>query len=88
MVDLYRADERIATLGEQDALNGLDVLPGFTCDVSAVFGHRLRRSALARSNPKRERRLPRVRPLHLPCHSSCLWYLRFRLGHPRGDTPR
>ncbi len=37
-VDVYRADEPIATLGEQDALDGLDVLPGFTCDVSAVFG--------------------------------------------------
>ncbi len=37
-VDVYRPDEEIATLGEQDALDGLDVLPGFTCDVSAVFG--------------------------------------------------
>ena len=37
-VDVYRPDEEIVTLGEQDALDGLDVLPGFTCDVSAVFG--------------------------------------------------
>ena len=37
-VDVYRPDEEIATLGEQDSLDGLDVLPGFTCDVSAVFG--------------------------------------------------
>ncbi len=37
-VDVYRLDEEIATLGEQDALDGLDVLPGFTCDLSAVFG--------------------------------------------------
>ena len=37
-VDVYRLDEEIATLGEQDAFDGLDVLPGFTCDVSAVFG--------------------------------------------------
>ena len=37
-VDVYRPDEEIATLGERDSLDGLDVLPGFTCDVSAVFG--------------------------------------------------
>ena len=37
-VDVYRPTEPIATLGEQDAIDGLDVLPGFTCDVSAVFG--------------------------------------------------
>ena len=36
-VDVYRPDEPIATLGEQDSLNGLDVLPGFNCEVSAVF---------------------------------------------------
>ena len=37
-VDVYRPDREIATLGEQDALDGLDVLPGFTCEVRAVFG--------------------------------------------------
>ena len=37
-VDVYRPGDEIATLGGQDALDGLDVLPGFTCDVSAVFG--------------------------------------------------
>ncbi|MCY3881363.1 MAG: Uma2 family endonuclease [Chloroflexi bacterium] len=37
-VDVYRPDEPIATLGEEDSLDGLDVLPGFACDVSAVFG--------------------------------------------------
>ena len=37
-VDVYRPDGEIATLGEQDILDGLDVLPGFTCNVSAVFG--------------------------------------------------
>ena len=37
-VDVYRPDEPIATLGEQDSLDGLDVLPGFACEVSAVFG--------------------------------------------------
>ncbi len=39
-VDVYRPDQSIATLGEQDSLDGLHVLPGFTCDVSAVFGPR------------------------------------------------
>ncbi len=37
-VDVYGPAEEIATLGEQDTLDGLDVLPGFSCDVSAVFG--------------------------------------------------
>ncbi len=37
-VDVYRADGDAATLSETDALDGLDVLPGFTCGVSAVFG--------------------------------------------------
>ena len=37
-VDVYRPGQAIATLGEQDALDGLEVLPGFACSVSAVFG--------------------------------------------------
>ena len=37
-VDVYRPDGEVVTLGEQDALDGLDVLPSFTCAVSAVFG--------------------------------------------------
>ena len=37
-IDVYQPDGEIATLGEQDSLDGLDVLPGFTCDVSTVFG--------------------------------------------------
>ncbi len=37
-VDVYQTDGDAATLGEQDSLDGLDVLPGFTCAVSAVFG--------------------------------------------------
>ena len=37
-IDAYRPDEPIGTLGEQDALDGLDVLPGFTCELSSVFG--------------------------------------------------
>ncbi len=37
-VDVHRPDEAVATLGYEDALDGLDALPGFTCEVSAVFG--------------------------------------------------
>ena len=37
-VEVYRPDGDAATLSESDALDGLDVLPGFTCAVSAVFG--------------------------------------------------
>ena len=37
-VDVYRPDDPVATLSEGDALDGLDVLQGFTCAVSAVFG--------------------------------------------------
>ena len=39
-VDVHRPDEAVATLGDEDALDGLDALPGFTCEVSAVFGPR------------------------------------------------
>ncbi|MXX18023.1 MAG: Uma2 family endonuclease [Dehalococcoidia bacterium] len=39
-VDVYRPDGEIATLGEQDALDGQDVLSGFTCEVSAIFPRR------------------------------------------------
>ncbi len=35
-VDVYRPDDA-ATLGADDALDGGDVLPGFSCAVSAVF---------------------------------------------------
>ena len=37
-VDVYRAGERTFTLGESDTLDGLDVLPGFTCAVTDIFG--------------------------------------------------
>ncbi len=37
-VDVYRPDQSVVTVGDQDAFDGLDVLPGFACDVSAVFG--------------------------------------------------
>ncbi len=36
-VDVYRPGRPVVTLTEQDTLDGLDVLPGFTCAVSAVF---------------------------------------------------
>ena len=37
-IDVYRPGKAVATLGDEDALDGLDVLPGFACEVSAVFG--------------------------------------------------
>ncbi len=37
-VDVHRSDAAVSTLAGDDALDGLDVLPGFACDVSAVFG--------------------------------------------------
>ncbi len=37
-IEVYRPDEANATLAEDDWLDGLEVLPGFTCEVSAVFG--------------------------------------------------
>ena len=36
-VDVCRLDDAVATLSEGDALDGLDVLQGFTCDVSGIF---------------------------------------------------
>ena len=36
-VDVYDADRAVVTLDQHDTLDGLDVLPGFTCAVSAVF---------------------------------------------------
>ena len=37
-IDVHRPGHAIVTLGDHDTLGGLDVLPGFTCEVSAVFG--------------------------------------------------
>ena len=37
-IDVHRADRDAATLGEDDALDGMDVLPGFSCPVRTVFG--------------------------------------------------
>ena len=37
-VDVHREGRPVAALGENDALNGMDVLPGFSCPVRDVFG--------------------------------------------------
>ena len=37
-VDVHQEDETAVTLGEDESLDGLDVLPGFGCALSAVFG--------------------------------------------------
>ena len=37
MVDVYSMDGEMVTLGEDDVLDGGDVLPGFSCYVSEVF---------------------------------------------------
>ena len=37
-VDVYRVGERTVTLSEGDMLDGLDVVPGFTCAVGEIFG--------------------------------------------------
>ena len=37
-VHVYRDGSPVATLTTSDALDGMDVLPGFTCPVSEVFG--------------------------------------------------
>ena len=36
-VDVYRADGTVDTSDEDDSLDGLDVLPGFTCEVGSIF---------------------------------------------------
>ena len=36
-VDVYRPAEPAVTLSQDASLDGLDALPGFTCDVSTVF---------------------------------------------------
>ena len=37
-VDVHSAGGAVITLAENEALDGLDVLPGFSCTVTAVFG--------------------------------------------------
>ena len=36
-VDVYGEDGSVTTLGEGDALDSGDVLPGFSCSVSEIF---------------------------------------------------
>ena len=36
-VDVHRTDRDVATLGEDDSLDGVDVLPGFSCAVKTIF---------------------------------------------------
>ena len=36
-VDVYRPGERTITLTESDTLDGLDILPGFTCPIADIF---------------------------------------------------
>ena len=36
-IDVHRRGHPILTLTDQDALDGLDILPGFTCPVSDIF---------------------------------------------------
>jgi Uma2 family endonuclease len=37
-VDVYRPGRPVSTLGEDTTLDGADVLPGFSCEVSTLFG--------------------------------------------------
>ena len=37
-VDVYRPDHATLTISGEEALDGLDVLPGFSCPLEAVFG--------------------------------------------------
>ena len=37
-VDVYRPNRPVITLAEGDTLDGYDVIPGFTCGISRVFG--------------------------------------------------
>ena len=36
-IEVHRAGGQVETLGEGDALDGLEVLPGFSCDLRAIF---------------------------------------------------
>ena len=38
LIDVHRDGHPVATLGESESLDGLDVLPGFSCPVREVFG--------------------------------------------------
>ena len=53
-VDVCRPGQAIVTLGDQDALDGLDVLPGFTCDLSAVVGSGGEAAGSLQDEPERD----------------------------------
>jgi Uma2 family endonuclease len=36
-VDVYTEGRPVTTLTEEDALDGLDVLPGFVCSIGEIF---------------------------------------------------
>ena len=36
-IEVHRSPGEVVTLGEGDALDGFDVLPGFSCDLRAIF---------------------------------------------------
>ena len=38
LIDVHRDGHPVAALGESESLDGLDVLPGFSCPVREVFG--------------------------------------------------
>ena len=38
LIDVHRDGHPVATLNESESLDGLDVLPGFSCAVREVFG--------------------------------------------------
>ena len=37
-VDVHREGRPVVALGESDSLDGMDVLPGFSCAVRDIFG--------------------------------------------------
>ena len=55
-VDVHLPDRAVATLGDQDALDGMDVLRGFTCEVNTIFGPRAtdERSEPGERGPERD----------------------------------
>jgi Uma2 family endonuclease len=54
-VDVYEADGAATALGEDDRFDGLDILPGFSCAVSAVIGGVSPGGRSGKDDPDRER---------------------------------
>ena len=54
-VDVHRQDIAVVTVGANDTIDGLDVLPGFSCAVSAVFGTVSTADGSGRDDPDPER---------------------------------